>query len=66
MIIKNKNDVIITLLLCVCMCVCVQCVLDQSFQNQISFQQPDDSETKRSSEITEIIMNVGHTHTLYI
>ncbi|KAG8012412.1 Deformed epidermal autoregulatory factor 1-like protein, partial [Nibea albiflora] len=29
----------------------------QSFQNQISFQQPDDSEAKRSSEITEIIIN---------
>ncbi|GLD61644.1 deformed epidermal autoregulatory factor 1 homolog [Lates japonicus] len=28
-----------------------------SYQNQISFQQPDDSEVKRSSDITEIIIN---------
>nr|XP_046250071.1 deformed epidermal autoregulatory factor 1 homolog isoform X2 [Scatophagus argus] len=34
-----------------------ECGLSQSFQNQISFQQPDDSEAKRSSEITEIIIN---------
>ncbi|KAI3370980.1 hypothetical protein L3Q82_023624 [Scortum barcoo] len=34
-----------------------ECTLTQTFQNQISFQQPDDSETKRSSEITEIIIN---------
>lgn len=35
-----------------------QCGLNQSFQNQISFQQPDDSEAKRNSDITEIIINV--------
>uniref|UniRef100_A0A3B5LCF7 Deformed epidermal autoregulatory factor 1 homolog n=1 Tax=Xiphophorus couchianus TaxID=32473 RepID=A0A3B5LCF7_9TELE len=29
----------------------------EPFQNQISFQQPDDSEAKRSSDITEIIIN---------
>lgn len=34
-----------------------ECGLTQPFQNQISFQQPDDSEAKRSSEITEIIIN---------
>ncbi|XP_044048782.1 deformed epidermal autoregulatory factor 1 homolog isoform X2 [Siniperca chuatsi] len=34
-----------------------ECGLSQPFQNQISFQQPDDSETKRSSDITEIIIN---------
>ncbi|XP_071370569.1 deformed epidermal autoregulatory factor 1 homolog [Centroberyx affinis] len=34
-----------------------ECPLGQSFQNQISFQQPDDSEAKRGSEITEIIIN---------
>ncbi|KAM9854946.1 deformed epidermal autoregulatory factor 1 homolog [Aulostomus maculatus] len=33
------------------------CGLSQSFQNQISFQQPDESEAKRSSDITEIIIN---------
>ncbi|XP_029008923.1 deformed epidermal autoregulatory factor 1 homolog isoform X2 [Betta splendens] len=33
-----------------------ECVLNQSFQNQISFQQPDD-DVKRNSEITEIIIN---------
>nr|XP_019934163.1 PREDICTED: deformed epidermal autoregulatory factor 1 homolog [Paralichthys olivaceus] len=38
-------------------CVCVQCGFSQSFQNQISFQQPDDSDAKRSSDITEIIIN---------
>ncbi|XP_023137181.2 deformed epidermal autoregulatory factor 1 homolog isoform X2 [Amphiprion ocellaris] len=37
---------------------CGQCGLSQSFQNQISFQQPDDSEAKRSSDITEIIINM--------
>ncbi|XP_074534647.1 deformed epidermal autoregulatory factor 1 homolog [Halichoeres trimaculatus] len=30
--------------------------LSQTFQNQISFQQPDDSEPKRSSDLTEIII----------
>lgn len=39
-------------------CVCFQCGLNQPFHNQISFQQPDDSEAKRSSDITEIIINV--------
>ncbi|XP_029379497.1 deformed epidermal autoregulatory factor 1 homolog isoform X2 [Echeneis naucrates] len=34
-----------------------ECGFSQSFQNQISFQQPDDSEAKRSSDITEIIIN---------
>ncbi|XP_028441057.1 deformed epidermal autoregulatory factor 1 homolog [Perca flavescens] len=35
-----------------------ECSLSQSFQNQITFEQPDDSEAKRSSEnITEIIIN---------
>lgn len=34
-----------------------ECGLTQSFQNQITFQQPDDSEAKRSSDITEIIIN---------
>ncbi|XP_026222126.1 deformed epidermal autoregulatory factor 1 homolog [Anabas testudineus] len=34
-----------------------ECGLNQSFHNQISFQQPDDSEAKRSSDITEIIIN---------
>ncbi|XP_070763904.1 deformed epidermal autoregulatory factor 1 homolog [Enoplosus armatus] len=34
-----------------------ECGLSQSFQNQISYQQPDDSEAKRSSHITEIIIN---------
>ncbi|XP_054878694.1 deformed epidermal autoregulatory factor 1 homolog [Poeciliopsis prolifica] len=34
-----------------------ECGLGQPFQNQISFQQPDDSEVKRSSNITEIIIN---------
>ncbi|XP_023202150.1 deformed epidermal autoregulatory factor 1 homolog [Xiphophorus maculatus] len=34
-----------------------ECGLGQPFQNQISFQQPDDSEAKRSSDITEIIIN---------
>ncbi|CAJ1055998.1 deformed epidermal autoregulatory factor 1 homolog isoform X3 [Xyrichtys novacula] len=29
----------------------------QTFQNQISFQQPDDPDAKRGSEITEIIIN---------
>ncbi|XP_075945777.1 deformed epidermal autoregulatory factor 1 homolog isoform X2 [Anarhichas minor] len=35
-----------------------ECGLTQSFQNQITFQQPDDSEAKRSSDITEIIINM--------
>ncbi|KAM3608986.1 uncharacterized protein V6R79_008054 [Siganus canaliculatus] len=30
---------------------------NQPFQNQISYQQPDESEAKRSSELTEIIIN---------
>ncbi|XP_017295044.1 deformed epidermal autoregulatory factor 1 homolog isoform X1 [Kryptolebias marmoratus] len=34
-----------------------ECGLSQTFQNQISFQQPDNSETKRTSDITEIIIN---------
>ncbi|XP_030280724.1 deformed epidermal autoregulatory factor 1 homolog isoform X1 [Sparus aurata] len=34
-----------------------ECGLNQSFQNQISFQQAEDSEVKRNSEITEIIIN---------
>ncbi|XP_063335158.1 deformed epidermal autoregulatory factor 1 homolog isoform X1 [Pelmatolapia mariae] len=34
-----------------------ECGLTQPFQNQISFQQPDDSEAKRGTEITEIIIN---------
>ncbi|XP_035498471.1 deformed epidermal autoregulatory factor 1 homolog isoform X2 [Scophthalmus maximus] len=34
------------------------CGFSQSFQNHISFQQPDDPEVKRSSEITEIIINM--------
>ncbi|KAM9377508.1 deformed epidermal autoregulatory factor 1 homolog isoform 2-T2 [Pholidichthys leucotaenia] len=34
-----------------------ECALSQPFQNQISFQQTDDSDVKRSSEITEIIIN---------
>ncbi|XP_056243016.1 deformed epidermal autoregulatory factor 1 homolog isoform X2 [Seriola aureovittata] len=34
-----------------------ECGFSQSFQNQISFQQPDDPEAKRSSDITEIIIN---------
>ncbi|XP_047451491.1 deformed epidermal autoregulatory factor 1 homolog isoform X2 [Mugil cephalus] len=34
-----------------------ECGLSQSFQNQIQFQQPDESESKRSSDITEIIIN---------
>ncbi|XP_026168270.1 deformed epidermal autoregulatory factor 1 homolog isoform X2 [Mastacembelus armatus] len=35
-----------------------ECGLSQTFQNQISFQQPDDSEAKRNSDITEIIINM--------
>ncbi|XP_017295045.1 deformed epidermal autoregulatory factor 1 homolog isoform X2 [Kryptolebias marmoratus] len=35
-----------------------ECGLSQTFQNQISFQQPDNSETKRTSDITEIIINM--------
>ncbi|XP_059190500.1 deformed epidermal autoregulatory factor 1 homolog isoform X2 [Centropristis striata] len=36
-----------------------ECGLTQSFQNQITFQQPDDSEAKRSSDsLTEIIINM--------
>ncbi|KAM7397340.1 hypothetical protein PAMP_020321 [Pampus punctatissimus] len=34
-----------------------ECGLSQSFQSQISFQQPDDSDAKRNSDITEIIIN---------
>lgn len=34
-----------------------ECGLSQSFQSQISFQPPDDSDAKRSSDITEIIIN---------
>ncbi|KAM6937602.1 deformed epidermal autoregulatory factor 1 homolog [Xenentodon cancila] len=34
-----------------------ECSLSQPFQNQISFQHPDESEAKRSSDITEIIIN---------
>ncbi|XP_035520537.1 deformed epidermal autoregulatory factor 1 homolog isoform X1 [Morone saxatilis] len=34
-----------------------ECGLSQSFQNQNLFHQPDDSEAKRSTEITEIIIN---------
>ncbi|XP_018547682.1 LOW QUALITY PROTEIN: deformed epidermal autoregulatory factor 1 homolog [Lates calcarifer] len=34
-----------------------ECGFSPSYQNQISFQQPDDSEVKRSSDITEIIIN---------
>ncbi|XP_028287962.1 deformed epidermal autoregulatory factor 1 homolog [Parambassis ranga] len=34
-----------------------ECGLSQTFQNQITFQQPDDSDSKRSSDITEIIIN---------
>ncbi|XP_069019536.1 deformed epidermal autoregulatory factor 1 homolog isoform X2 [Embiotoca jacksoni] len=34
-----------------------ECGLTHSFQNQITFQQPDDSEAKGSSDITEIIIN---------
>ncbi|XP_029289273.1 deformed epidermal autoregulatory factor 1 homolog [Cottoperca gobio] len=34
-----------------------ECGLTHSFQNQITFQQPDDSDAKRSSDITEIIIN---------
>ncbi|XP_041854172.1 deformed epidermal autoregulatory factor 1 homolog isoform X2 [Melanotaenia boesemani] len=35
-----------------------ECGLSQPFQSQISFQHPDDSEAKRSSDITEIIINM--------
>ncbi|XP_039989257.1 deformed epidermal autoregulatory factor 1 homolog isoform X2 [Xiphias gladius] len=35
-----------------------ECGFSQSFQSQIAFQQPDDSEAKRSSDITEIIINM--------
>nr|XP_020449255.1 deformed epidermal autoregulatory factor 1 homolog isoform X3 [Monopterus albus] len=34
-----------------------ECSLSQTFQNQITFQQSDDSEAKRTSDITEIIIN---------
>ncbi|XP_041650501.1 deformed epidermal autoregulatory factor 1 homolog isoform X2 [Cheilinus undulatus] len=34
-----------------------ECGLSQTFPNQISFPHPDDSEAKRGSEITEIIIN---------
>lgn len=52
--------------MCMCVCVCVQCGgLGQSFQNQIAFQPPEDSEAKKNSDLTEIIINVreDHTHT---
>ncbi|XP_036001788.1 deformed epidermal autoregulatory factor 1 homolog isoform X4 [Fundulus heteroclitus] len=39
-----------------------ECGLGPPFQNQISFQQPDDSEAKRNSDITEIIINVRNTN----
>ncbi|XP_056271642.1 deformed epidermal autoregulatory factor 1 homolog isoform X2 [Pseudoliparis swirei] len=35
-----------------------ECGLTQSFQNQITFQQPEELEVKRSSDITEIIINM--------
>nr|XP_020449254.1 deformed epidermal autoregulatory factor 1 homolog isoform X2 [Monopterus albus] len=35
-----------------------ECSLSQTFQNQITFQQSDDSEAKRTSDITEIIINI--------
>ncbi|XP_034392006.1 deformed epidermal autoregulatory factor 1 homolog isoform X2 [Cyclopterus lumpus] len=35
-----------------------ECGLTQSFQNHITFQQPDELEAKRSSDITEIIINM--------
>uniref|UniRef100_A0A3P9IN70 DEAF1 transcription factor n=1 Tax=Oryzias latipes TaxID=8090 RepID=A0A3P9IN70_ORYLA len=35
---------------------------EQPHQNQISFQQPDDSEAKRNSDITEIIINDWKDH----
>ncbi|XP_034541601.1 deformed epidermal autoregulatory factor 1 homolog isoform X2 [Notolabrus celidotus] len=38
--------------------VCSQVGLSQTFQNQITFQQPDDSESKRGADITEIIINM--------
>lgn len=42
----------------------VQFGFSPSFQSQISFQQQDSSEAKRSSDLTEIIINVRlHTHT---
>lgn len=34
-----------------------ECVLSQTFQNQITFQQPEDSEAKRTSELTEILIH---------
>ncbi|XP_056138109.1 deformed epidermal autoregulatory factor 1 homolog isoform X2 [Lampris incognitus] len=34
-----------------------ECPLGQPFQSQISFQQPDNPEAKRGSEITELIVN---------
>ncbi|XP_015227705.1 PREDICTED: deformed epidermal autoregulatory factor 1 homolog [Cyprinodon variegatus] len=34
-----------------------ECSLSAPFQNQISFHHADDSETKRNSDLTEIIMN---------
>lgn len=43
---------------------CVQCGgLGQSFQNQIAFQPPDDSEAKKNSDLTEIIINVRYDRT---
>ncbi|XP_035013718.1 deformed epidermal autoregulatory factor 1 homolog isoform X4 [Hippoglossus stenolepis] len=39
-----------------------ECGFGQSFQNQITFQQPDDSDAKRSSDITEIIINDWRDH----
>nr|XP_049578358.1 deformed epidermal autoregulatory factor 1 homolog isoform X2 [Syngnathus scovelli] len=35
-----------------------ECVVSQSFQNRISFQTPDESQAKRSSDITEVIINL--------
>ncbi|XP_077452060.1 deformed epidermal autoregulatory factor 1 homolog isoform X1 [Stigmatopora argus] len=35
-----------------------ECVVSQSFQNQITFQTSDDSQTKRSTDITEVILNM--------
>lgn len=46
------------------MCVCVQCTgLSQSFQNQIAFHPPDDTEAKKNSDLTEIIISVRYDHT---
>ncbi|XP_057693912.1 deformed epidermal autoregulatory factor 1 homolog isoform X1 [Corythoichthys intestinalis] len=35
-----------------------ECAVSQSFQNQITFQTPDDSQAKRSTDITEVILNM--------